>query len=258
VVAEGVVDLLEAVEVDQQHGQQRVRPERADRVADPLVEQRPVGEPGEAVVQRPVLALGGLPAQVVDQAAALQRDAGVAGEGPQQGQVLRAEAAGAVGEQQRPDGAAGVPQLRHHRLGDPARRQRLAQPLVLDGVGAQDRAVQRPRQQGSGRCLVGHRGGPLQVPRAEGGPHPDAAAAEQGELGPVGSEQVAGLGEDRRGHQAGLLGLADHGGELVQEAQALVLLTQRGVGPVGQQQEPGRQQDGRQHERPRSPLIHTC
>ena len=52
VVAEGVVDRLEVVEVEKQHGQ---RAERAavqlERVAEPVGEQRPVGQPGQRVVE---------------------------------------------------------------------------------------------------------------------------------------------------------------------------------------------------------------
>src|SRR5205807_7576479 len=52
VVAERVVDLLEAVEVDQQHGE-RVR--RAlgprERLVEPVAEERAVREPGQPVVE---------------------------------------------------------------------------------------------------------------------------------------------------------------------------------------------------------------
>ena len=54
VVAEAVVDLLEAVEVDEQHGERR-RAERSrprERLVEPVAEERAVGETGQAVVER--------------------------------------------------------------------------------------------------------------------------------------------------------------------------------------------------------------
>ena len=53
VVAERVVDLLEAVEVDQQQpGEPAERPHAADDAHDALVQRGAVGEPGERVVVR--------------------------------------------------------------------------------------------------------------------------------------------------------------------------------------------------------------
>ena len=60
-VAERIVDLLEAVEVHQQDRQLGVvAPRVADRLADALAEQDPVGQPGERIVQRLVLVELGL------------------------------------------------------------------------------------------------------------------------------------------------------------------------------------------------------
>ena len=59
-VAEAVVDHLEVVQVDEQHGQAAAVAARpGQRVADPVVEQGPVGQVGEAVVEHLVLELGG-------------------------------------------------------------------------------------------------------------------------------------------------------------------------------------------------------
>jgi hypothetical protein len=56
VVAVGVVDELEAVEVGEEHRGHGVRPPGAlGGVLQPLLQQRPVREPGERVVHRPVL-----------------------------------------------------------------------------------------------------------------------------------------------------------------------------------------------------------
>ncbi len=58
-VADGVVDLFEAVEVDEEDGGARVaRPPPAERLADPGGEQGPVGQVGERVVLGVVLQLG--------------------------------------------------------------------------------------------------------------------------------------------------------------------------------------------------------
>ena len=63
-VPEGVVDRLEPVQVEQEDGEAlRVPLPGAQRVLDPLVEQRPVRQAGEAVVERLLdeLGLQGLP-----------------------------------------------------------------------------------------------------------------------------------------------------------------------------------------------------
>jgi hypothetical protein len=59
-VAEAVVDHLEIVQVDEEHGQAAAVAARPGQgVAHAVVEQRPVGQVGEAVVERLVLELGG-------------------------------------------------------------------------------------------------------------------------------------------------------------------------------------------------------
>jgi hypothetical protein len=70
-VAEGVVDVLEPVQVQQQQDGRLQRPVGgAERLAEPVGEQRAVGQAGERVVQRLVVAGGGLvnqPPLVADQ-----------------------------------------------------------------------------------------------------------------------------------------------------------------------------------------------
>src|SRR5829696_2767170 len=59
-VAEAVVDHLEVVEVDEEHGQAAAVPAGPGQgVPDPVVEQGPVGQVGQAVVEVLVLELGG-------------------------------------------------------------------------------------------------------------------------------------------------------------------------------------------------------
>jgi hypothetical protein len=109
-MAEGVVDLLEAVQVDQQDRQPCVGSERGGCLPDPVAEQRPVGEAGERVMKGLTLPLGGGLMQVVDQLAASQRDARLADQRLEQHQVLPlegADVAEAVGDQQRSADTAG-------------------------------------------------------------------------------------------------------------------------------------------------------
>ena len=81
-VADGVVDRLEAVEVDEEHGRAAVAAAAAGQgLPDPLGEQRAVGQVGERVVRGVVLQLrlqphpfGDVPA-VEDQAAVVAVDA---------------------------------------------------------------------------------------------------------------------------------------------------------------------------------------
>ena len=64
-VPERVVDLLEAVEVEQQRGRDRSVAQRLPRdLVEPVGEKRAVGEVGEDVVQRLVAVRGGLAAQI--------------------------------------------------------------------------------------------------------------------------------------------------------------------------------------------------
>jgi hypothetical protein len=169
-----------------------------------------------------VLAFGRLPAQLVDQAAALDGRAGVAGQGLQQRQVLAAEAAvaGAVGDQQRADRAGGAAQRHHQRVADAVLDQRQPQPVV-HRAGVQQRAVagEAAAQQGEGGRLVGHRRGLLGRRGPEHRPDPGPLPGEQLELGPFGPQQVTGLGEDGGGdHRARLLRAADDPAEPVQRS----------------------------------------
>ena len=112
-VAVGVVDRLEAVEVDVEHrGPLAVAAGQVQVVLGAVEEERPVGQLGQRVVHRRVpellLQLDD-PAQVGLQAAAVQGRRDVAGEGLQQGQVAageRADVAEPAGDQQQPLHAA--------------------------------------------------------------------------------------------------------------------------------------------------------
>ena len=51
-MAERIVDALEFVDVDIEHGQLLARPDRLQRLLEPLAKQRPVGQVGQRVVMR--------------------------------------------------------------------------------------------------------------------------------------------------------------------------------------------------------------
>jgi len=66
-MAEAVVDLLEAVQIHDQEGELAVLPlGRQDRLLKAVVEERPVGQVGQRVVQRLVLEQLGLRLSVAD------------------------------------------------------------------------------------------------------------------------------------------------------------------------------------------------
>src|SRR5215218_4151765 len=145
-VPEGVVDLLEAVQVDEQNGEAAVGPEGGGRLAHPVGEQRPVGKPGERVVEGLVLAFGGRTLEVVEELAAGQGDPGLAGEGPEQGEVLVAEGTDGpkvVGDQQRPGHLGPGPHGGENGVPDAPGGQRLAHRRVSGRGGEPDRLVGR-------------------------------------------------------------------------------------------------------------------
>ena len=123
-VAERVVDGLEVVDVDEQHGDGRIG--LRERLVDAVDEQRAVGQPGQRVVVGLVLELALELAQLPDrllEAVVLERDRGVGGERLEQPQVGVGEVAhdaGPVGEQHRADHARLPGQHREHRVRDPA------------------------------------------------------------------------------------------------------------------------------------------
>ena len=111
-VAVGVVDRLELVEVDEQHAGERPRPLGAlTGVLEPLLEQHPVGQPGEGVVQRAAAELvrgllGVLTGLRVDQVGG-----GDVGQDLRGGEVALVQQAGAVAvEVQRTESALAVVQ----------------------------------------------------------------------------------------------------------------------------------------------------
>ena len=141
VVAERVVDLLEAVEVHQQHGN-AARPSRsaADRLADAIAEQGAVGQTGQGVVQRLVAVELGLPAQRGLGAVAVLLGQHLVGDVEQ--------------DAVEPQPLAGLAQDRAAPLGDPAQTAVGVEHAVLDGIGCPD--LERPVDLlGHVRAIVG-------------------------------------------------------------------------------------------------------
>ena len=114
VVAERVVDLLEAVEVHEHHGDDILAGSGGQGGVQTGAEERPVGQTGEGVVQSLVLAVGRLLAQTVEELAAAQHDARVGGQGLEQLKVVglkRGLVPDPVGDEEHPTG----PVLPGHR-----------------------------------------------------------------------------------------------------------------------------------------------
>ena len=139
-VTEAVVDELEVVQVDEQddrHGPARIAGFEAR--GDDLGEQRPIGEPGQRVVQRLVVQLLLEPPELLErllQPAVLEGDRRVVGERLEELEVLgleRADVAQGVGHEERADERRLAGQRRDQRLAAvPAGRRR---PLLRPAAG---------------------------------------------------------------------------------------------------------------------------
>ncbi|MEZ5221621.1 MAG: hypothetical protein R2743_09005 [Ilumatobacteraceae bacterium] len=133
VVPEGVVDLLEPVEVHQRH---RERPSGAvddvQFVPQAVGELHPVGECGECVVEGFVFAESCFVVEAVDEAAVLECHAGVIGEGGEHGAVALLEAvhlAEAVDDGDEADDLSRFGDRRH----DPVAGPEMGEHLPRDG-----------------------------------------------------------------------------------------------------------------------------
>ena len=118
-VTERVVDVLEHVEIDEQHGGLRLPALGPDQgVLEAVDQQQPVREAGERIVQR-------LVHRVLDRLRVGEREARVLGEGDQHLPLgLRVAAAGAVGSDD--EAADHLPMLAHRR------RERRPDPVVRE------------------------------------------------------------------------------------------------------------------------------
>ena len=146
-VAERVVDRLEVVEVQEED--RVVAPARGEQLAEPVEEERAVGQPGQRVVEGLVLEAALQLAQLGDEvleAVVLQRDARVVGQRAEERQVVAVEAAdrAAVGDEEGADDARLARERREHRAlrrrGGPAPRRAADRPA---GARAAARACRR-------------------------------------------------------------------------------------------------------------------
>ncbi len=235
---QGVVDLLEVVEVQDQNSRAR-RAARADvveRAAQAPLELGPVRQPSQGVVQR-------LVAQLADQLAVAQGDTGVVGHRLEEQDVVVLEGADValpVGHHQDADDAHAATERNGHCLahavgGEPAPCRRIAGPArQQQRPGALHDVLEHPLVLGRGRFLR-----PLEpATGTESDPGEESpVGADEGRGGPVGPQQGAGLAEDA-GHDLVDLGGVAHGlTEAVEPLQVDVPVEERGVAPVGEEQE---------------------
>jgi hypothetical protein len=196
VVAEGVVDRLEVVQVDEHHGGAPRAPRRlGQRPGDVVQEQVPVGQPGQRVVQR-LVADAGLRTAAGDRVGQdvrcrLQEVEVLAGERP------RPRGVGAEDAHRVLQGADDRRRARHDPVAaqEPAAGEHVGAAVELvhhhGPVGLQRRARMRPVPRDAGG--VDEVGRP-----AHGGPHDEAVLA-RGELEDLDERDVEGVGDELGG-----------------------------------------------------------
>ncbi len=255
-VAERVVDGLEVVDVDEQHGDGRIG--LGERLVDAVDEQRAVGQTRERVVVGLVLELVLELAQLPDgllEAVVLERDRGVGGERLEQPQVGVGEVAddaGAVGEQHRAHHARLPRQHREHRVRDPALLQVAAQAHAAaagrdagDGLVVVDQRAQLVGDRGVDRHhLVAHVAGAVR-----GAQRRVALGGEQDDLGDLGAERLDRAREQALERADDLRRARQRARGLVEELEALVALALGGVGAVGEEDGDERHDQQRQRAR---------
>ena len=129
VVPQGVVDILEPVDVHEQHG---CRPGHGQPSLEPLLEVQPVRQPGEGVVQREVLGLPSGRTNLFQQGGVRERDGRMCGQRLEEPRVLEVE------------GADLVQPVRHDEQGhDVAALSQGRRECILMALGSQ-RVVRRP------------------------------------------------------------------------------------------------------------------
>ncbi len=241
VVTEGVVDDLEAVEVDDHQCHQAAgAPGLRQGLVRPGGELRPVRQAGQGIVQRVV-------AEPADQHLVVQRHRRVVGDRLEQVDVAGYEAAHLaepVVHRQRTDGLPVVAQRRQHGLVDTAQLQVVTHGRVVptdeDRVGVPE---QRPGRLGgdAGRVLVERHDRAAVEP-----PDGDLGVAEAQHLGGLPAQQLAGLVEHGGQHVVGLRRDAQLAAEPEQPLEAAVPVGERGVGAVARHQHHagGDQRDG--------------
>ena len=231
-VPQGVVDLPEPIEIDEQHGDSAATIGRlAQRLADHEGELEPVGEVRQGVVEGLMLLLSDLPAQPVDQPTPLERNAGLTSEDVQDAPLVRGER------------TAGTPPGHHdhRRRAGPASEQGdhaifdVAIPVVRRDRrwSVAERSHDAARHGRLGDRLGDRRRGrtaadPLTVPQ-RGDRRADATRHHH--LDQVCVEQLARVGERRLDQIVGLDRLVHRAGERVDGFEVLEALVERPVDP---------------------------
>ena len=194
-MTERVVDLLEPVEVHEEHAEQRLVGVGQQQLLEPGHEQLAVGQPGERVVQRRELLLGRLGPQPVHEVADAQGDGGVAGERLEHLHVLGVEGADlaeAVGDEQGARRAV----VTSERRGDDVAPAPIGQGGAQRGVALvaarqhRRRGVQHERLEPLGIGGAVDLGDDLVAVEALG--HPAALGQRHDQLGDLGAHQLAG------------------------------------------------------------------
>ena len=241
-MAEGVVDDLEVVEVEEQHD--RDQPGgvgRLEALGHALGEERPVGEPGQGVVVGLVLELlleSRQRAERLLQLAVLERDGRMAGERLEQLEIVgveRAEVAQAVRDEDRSDQARLADERRVHRVAE-------ATSPSSDDVLGSPWATRKARRSATHCTSFGIvERGPDRLHHVDRLARPDARPqdvlaldlGQERDLGDLGPEHLASVVE--QGHEGPVhlrAALQDPGG-LVQHLEAFVLLALRDVRAIG-------------------------
>ena len=256
-VPERVVDRLEVVEVEEEDGV--VAPARGEQLAEPVEEERAVGQAGERVVEGLVLEAALELAQLGDEvleAVVLQRDARVVGQRAEEREVVAVEAAdrAAVGDQEGADDARLARERGEHRALDAA----AGQGRVEERVG--QRALEQPRGrvavdqrvQGIGHVAVGehHRLDRAALLDRRAQRLGALVGGQQDDLGEVAAEDVERALQQARDAGRDVGRAREQARDLVQELEALVLAPLGHVGAVGEHD--GRGRDDEQHGRARS------
>ena len=199
-VPEGVVDVLEHVEVDEQDGRPGLPALGArERMLEPIDEQQPVRKTRERVVER-------LVQRVLDRLRVGEREAGVLGEGDEHLALgLRVDAAGTMGgDDEAADDLPALAHRRRERRPDPVGRER-AQAARVGGVVLDHDQPALGRGAAAGALAQrapSHLRGELGLDPGRGGHHelPGVLGVEQPQADRLVAEQVPGAGDDRLEH----------------------------------------------------------
>jgi hypothetical protein len=237
-MAHGVVDVLEVVEVEEQHDRHPARRRVLDGSVDLLGEQAAVGEPGQRVVVglEPELLLESreLRERLLE-LAVLERDGGLVGERLEQPQVIvreRRPLGQAVGDDHRPDQPGLAQQWRRHRVPHggvvPVGRQVQERPPIVGDAPMQPVGIGQWQRDHRRRHAILFAHGEQAL--GDG-----VVARPQQHLRALGAEHLAGVVEQGGQRRVQLGRVLEDPARLVEQLQPLVLLAFRDVRAVGEE-----------------------